>query len=109
MTGPIYEDPTNPLPNADDTHTVPSHFWKILAGYDAHGLWVASFIFAQTTPRNADIEDHLVSVDEVETRSGLDFFRELDDADEGVLEATAPTVAEWTAILPTRGCPAPVR
>jgi len=109
MTGPLYENTMAPLPLADEPHTVPSGFWKIVVGADGGGVWVASFAFDQDTPRDADIEDHLVSVDDLEGRTGLDFLRELPDGEEGVIEGTALQPPEWAQILPDRSCPAPVR
>jgi endonuclease G len=90
MTGPLYEGPTAPLPNADEPHTVPSGYWKIVAvqptaGYDS--IRVAGFIFDQDTPRDADVLDYLVTVDEVEQRSGLDFMWELEDGVESEIES----------------------
>ena len=41
----------------------------------------------QGTARNADILDYLVTVDDVEARSGLDFLWELPDAEENQVEA----------------------
>ena len=55
MTGPLYDGttPAAQLPSANEAHTVPTGFWKILATVEPPGVWVAAFIFEQTTPRNA--------------------------------------------------------
>ena len=42
---------------------------------------------AQNTARTSPVIDHLTTVDEVERRSGLDFFWELPDMLENALEA----------------------
>jgi endonuclease G len=104
MTGPLHDGTpaAAPLPNADEPHTVPTGFWKILATNELDFL--AAFIFEQDTPRNADVADHLVSVNEVEQRSGLDFFREVDDPQEDVLEGVVLTAAEWNGFVPVQGC-----
>jgi hypothetical protein len=40
---------------------------------------VAEFILDQDTPGDADVLDHLFTVDDVENRSGLDLFPEMPD------------------------------
>jgi len=87
MCGPLYEAPMPSLPNCDEPHRVPSGFWKIVAVPDGGVLRVAAFIMEQNTPRTAPVIDHLTTVDEVEQRSGLDFFRQLPDAEENAMEA----------------------
>lgn len=89
ITGPLYERAMRPLPMADEPHTVPSGYWKIVAIADTTGtLQCSAYIFAQETPRNDAVRDHLCTVDEIETRSGLDFFVALDDESEARLEAS---------------------
>jgi endonuclease G len=105
MTGPLYESQMAPLPQADEPHTVPSGFWKILVLLRGNGPWVAAFIFGQDTPRDSPVAGHLVSVDEIEARSHLDFFRELPSSLENSIEATALTTQQWQASLPEHGCP----
>jgi hypothetical protein len=46
-----------------------------------------AFIFAQETPRQVDFTTFIVPIDEVEQRSGLDFFWELPDEVENALES----------------------
>jgi len=48
---------------------------------------MAAFIMGQTTPRTSPLIDHLVTVDEIEQRSGLDFFWQLPDAEENAMES----------------------
>lgn len=91
MTGPLYEREMPPLPKADEAHRVPSGYWKIVAvqeGDDASSIHLAGFIFDQDTTRNEPILNHLVTVDEIERRSGLDVMRELPDDVEATLEST---------------------
>ncbi len=76
-----------PMPNCDEPHKVPSGFWKIVAVQDGSTLHVAAFIMEQATARKSPAIDHLTTVDEVEQRSGLDFFWQLPDAEENAMEA----------------------
>jgi endonuclease G len=87
MCGPLYEAPMPPLPNCDESHRIPSGFWKIVAVPDGKILRVAAFIMEQTTARASKVIDHLTTVDEVERHSGLDFFWQLPDAQENTLES----------------------
>jgi len=93
MTGPIYEVPMPPLPCCDEMHQVPSGFWKIVAADDLGTLHIAAFIMEQHAVRTSGAIEHLVTVDTVEQRTGLDFFWELPDAEEDALEAAAD--AAW--------------
>jgi endonuclease G, mitochondrial len=97
MTGPLYESPMPPLPNCDEPHQVPSGFWRIVAVNDLGTLRVAAFIFEQGTARKAPVMDHLVTVDAVEQRSGLNFFWQIPGADENAMEAAdnAPWAGSW--------------
>lgn len=87
MTGPLYEREMPDLPDADDPHEVPSGFWKIVALDLPDGLHVMAVLLDQKASRDADYCERRVSVDEVETRTGLDFFWELSDEQESAVEA----------------------
>ena len=88
MTGPLYERTMPPLPNSDEPHVVPSGYWKIVCIEEGGEINLAAFIFDQDTPRDDEVLDHQVAVDELELRSGLDFFWELEDSQEDVLEGS---------------------
>lgn len=73
LTGPLYERAMPELPGADEPHRIPSGYWKVILVQDMDGsLRADAFIFDQETPRDADYCGHVVSVAEVEVRSGLD-------------------------------------
>ena len=80
MTGPLYERDMPALPNSDEPHKVPSGYWKIVVVEDSGKIHPAVFIMDQDTARDSKVLDHLVTVDEVEKRSVLDFLWELEDA-----------------------------
>jgi len=79
MTGPIYNAEVSPnLPNSDETHKVPSAYWKIIViPLDELNFKVFAFIMDQDTPRKGKIEDYLCTVKEIEKQSKLKFFSEL--------------------------------
>lgn len=90
MTGPLYEREMPSLPNADESHRIPSGYWKIVLVQESGSVTsikAASFIFDQETPRGVDVLDSLGTIDEVELRSGLDFLRELPDDLETTMES----------------------
>ena len=89
MTGPLYEEDMDELPGADETHVVPSGYWKIVAigkRGSTSTLKVTAFVMEQNTARSADFTTFRVTVDAVEERSGLNFFRELPTAVETLVE-----------------------
>jgi len=87
MTGPLYETQMRELPFADETHVVPSGYWKIVTVVESDNSFnTASFVFNQDTPRNDLVIDHITTIDDIESRSGLDFFRELEDTEEATLQ-----------------------
>lgn len=92
ITGPLYEEAMPPLPTADEPHIVPSGYWKIITLTDSSGTPASclAWLFPQATTRDASPADHLCSVDEIEMRSGLDFFPALDDLREAAMEAAVP-------------------
>ncbi len=92
LTGPLYEREMPPLPNADEPHKVPSGYWKILAVQpdpgDPAALQTAAFLMDQNAPRDTAPMKYLSTVNEIERRSGLNFFADLPDTIEESLESS---------------------
>lgn len=75
MTGPIYKRDMPPLPNADESHVVPSGYWKIITGvWSGNELRTVGFVMDQNTPRNSPLRRHLKTVRHIERLTGLNFF-----------------------------------
>ncbi|MCF8276208.1 MAG: DNA/RNA non-specific endonuclease [Flavobacteriales bacterium] len=88
MTGPLYERTMPPLPKANETHKVPSGYWKVvILPSGPNSFQQAAFIMDQASGRNDSVISKIVSIDEVEKRSGLDLLWQLDDAQENNIEA----------------------
>lgn len=90
MTGSLFEREMDSLPQANEPHKIPSGYWKIIliqptSSYNS--IKSASFIFDQETLKTDKIIDHLCTIDEIETRSGLNFLRELPDDIEEKIES----------------------
>lgn len=86
-TGTLYERKMPELPNTDEVVIIPSGYWKIIiVPLSSRKFETAAFIFDQNTPREVLPIDSLVTIDEIERRSGLDFFWELEEQEETKLE-----------------------
>lgn len=66
---------------------VPEAFFMIMIDESDGRTRAQAFLFPQETPAGADPANYLVSIDELERRTGLDFFPDLPDAAENALEA----------------------
>tara|TARA_R110001606_G_C15400259_1_gene652790 strand:- start:7621 stop:8385 length:765 start_codon:yes stop_codon:yes gene_type:complete len=86
VTGPLYEWTFGTLPGADETHTIPSGYFKVVIT-DVNG-WVeaSAFIMEQNANRADDFCSTEVTVDEVESRSGLNIMPSLASYKESSVE-----------------------
>jgi endonuclease G len=88
VTGPIFSAEPNTLKQS--RVAIPDAFYKILiqpGNADSPGKALA-FIFPQNAKPNDSLMKFVTSIDEVEQRTGLDFFHRLDDALETRLESS---------------------
>lgn len=89
VTGSLYDGPPMPpLPKADESHTVPTGFFKVVVAPGAPAE-IRAYIVPQRLGSGSDPEGYRTTVDEVERRSGLDLFWRLEDAIEASLEAAS--------------------
>ncbi len=87
MTGPLYERTMPVLPKADEYHKIPSGYWMIISVFDDKKIKTVGFIMEQETPRKSELKSHLQTINDIEKRAKLDFFRELEDKEEWRLES----------------------
>ena len=66
---------------------VPEAFYMIVVDESDGRVRAEAFLFPQDTPGAAKMDDYLVSIDEIERRTGLDFLGELPDEAEDALES----------------------
>ena len=94
MTGPLFEQVMPSMPGADEDHRVPSGYWKVVAVDDGGDTKVAGFVFGQGTGRDASHceDEHLATVREIESRTGLDFFHALASERQDAIEMGVPTL-----------------
>lgn len=83
IVGPIYEGPVKKLPSGS---VVPSAFFMLIADETAQGPRFQAFIMPQATKRGANFREFRTSVQEVQAKTGLNFYWELPDPIEMRLE-----------------------
>jgi len=72
---------------------VPNYFYKILMDYNRGKPKMIAFLMAHETS-GRPLSDFVVSVDQIESLTGIDFFPQLNDAIEDRLEASSSS-KEW--------------
>ncbi len=90
LTGPLYERSMPSLPSADESHKIPSGYWKIIIYQTTKKLdsiITEAYILDQNISKTADYRNFTVSIDEIEQRSKLNFLSELPDQLEKKIEA----------------------
>ena len=85
-TGPIFEGSTKTIGKANIKIAVPSAFFKVVFCPEQQRM--VAFIVPNSPDASYKVRKHLVSVDDVEQRTGIDFFAALDDNNENLLEST---------------------
>lgn len=90
FTGPLFESPEAGRIGPGQV-AVPSHTFKVALAIYGQRKYMAAFI----VPNQAEAARQppacfAVTVDQVQTRTGLDFFRALDDEEEHRLESSPP-------------------
>lgn len=88
ISGPVYpEHFMDNVFNRVGLVEVPSAFYKIIVAPDAQNPRALAFIMPQDVKGNEPLDDYAVSIDEVEARTGLNFFPDLSPAMEEALES----------------------
>ncbi len=89
VTGPLYEYYWATLPGANEGHVVPSGYFKVVLTISGSG-WVdaSAFIMEQSTSRSSNYCTKQVTIDEVESRSGLNIMPSLPSYKESAVEGS---------------------
>lgn len=90
ITGGVLEDNLMSI-GAEDV-SVPNYFYKIIARKDGSTIKLIGFLF-ENKPSSATLKAKAVSIDEIERRTKIDFFKNLSDNLENKLESTIDTAA----------------
>jgi endonuclease G len=92
IAGPVYDRKRKRLKSGVE---IPDAFFKIVVDVDEGGGGVRVLAFlVPNRKRPPELSACLVPVDEIESRTGLDFFPDLDDGEEEALERRTPS-ALW--------------
>ena len=84
VTGPIYVwNETETI--GPDQVSIPTHFYKVI--FDPVRIEAIAFILPNQKLNSDDLPTFIVSVDQVEAETGLDFFSEIEDNVEDLVEA----------------------
>lgn len=96
LTGPVFIGPRDKLEKLGKTDIpVPTHFYKILYDFTPPQKMIAFLIPNQKT--TGKLEKFIVSVDEIEELTGLDFFSSISPEEELMLEAISD-IRAWKKI-----------
>ncbi len=82
ITGPIFTHSDGAIGNGV---TVPHAYYRVVM--DLAGKRAIVFILPQENVSASKLADYVVTVDEVEEQTGLDFFTELPDEQEEAMES----------------------
>jgi endonuclease G len=90
IVGRVFAGPSDPRPRRLDGSgpEIPVACFKIILDESAGRIRTLAFLFPTDTPRGFPIGNYLVPIDEIERRTGLDFFPALADVTESTLEST---------------------
>lgn len=73
--------------------TVPKHYFKVIYNPNKDGKMIAFILPNEKSSK--PLESFVVSVDEIESRTGIDFFPDLNDSLENALESNS-NITSWT-------------
>ena len=88
VVGCVPGDEEDRLPSGVD---VPKAFWQVIAAQDADGVRALAVYMPRNIPYSAFPVHNIVTIDELEERTGLDFFPDMPDFLQKPLEADRPT------------------
>ncbi len=95
VTGPVFKDNDNDglveyLTIGSDQVAVPTHYFKIVLSKkeNQQDQYEALAFLIPNQKLDGEFSDYLVSVDRIEELTGLDFFSNMPDDDEAVMETT---------------------
>ncbi|UYO73740.1 DNA/RNA non-specific endonuclease [Halomonas qinghailakensis] len=92
ITGPIFPERfMDNVFNRVGFVEVPEAFYKIIVVPDEEATLALAFIMPQDVRGNEPLDDYLVTIDEIESRTGLNFFPDLSSEREAVVEGLLRT------------------
>lgn len=92
--GPIVTDASTTIGTSHKI-VVPQYFYKVFLRQKKDGSWTSLGFVMPNAPGNRPLMTYMHSVDEVEQLTGIDFFYNLPDSIEDIIEADY-TISDWT-------------
>lgn len=92
ITGGILTDSLHTI--GENEVAVPLYFYKIILDFTDPGIKAIAFLM-ENSSSSAPLQDFIVSIDSVESLTGIDFFPDLDSQMERELESTL-SIQKWT-------------
>ena len=86
VTGPLYEWYFGTLPGADESHTIPSGYFKVVITDNSGWVEASAFIMEQNLSRSASFCPREVTINQVESRAGLNIMPSLPSYKEPAVE-----------------------
>lgn len=103
VTGPVLHDSLPAI--GPENVSVPAAYYKVILDYTQPGLKAIGFIMPNASS-TLPLQHYAVSIDSVETVTGIDFFPALPDHEEEALEKTI-CLRDWSwTVTPTATSPA---
>ena len=99
VTGPIFNPEKQRVTIGKNQVTVPEKYFKVLLATDSRSPKAIGFIIDNRSDGSKKLADYAVSVNAVESITGLDFFSELAPEDEERLENQC-NFSQWERSLP---------
>ena len=102
VTGPVLQDDLTKIPRAVNNVTVPKQFYKM--ALDLKNKRAIAFLMPNAL-NEKPLESYAVSIDQVESLTGIDFYHQLPEDIESALEANVDpreflSLAEQTDVIP---------
>jgi endonuclease G, mitochondrial len=88
VTGPILKPDLPKVPQGSHRVSIPEHYYKIVYDYSSTPQKAIGFIFPNTALPYR-LEKHVVSIDSIERRTGIDFFHLLPDSLQAIIESSS--------------------
>jgi len=107
VTGPVLHDGLPKIPQGSHRVSIPEFFYKVVI--DSKGKEKRGIAFILPNKKTSTrIIDYAVTIDSVEVLTGIDFFPELDDETESLIESEK-TISQWpVSATAVTGDPLPV-
>jgi len=86
VSGPLYEWYFGTLPQADESHTIPSGYFNIVITDNNGQVEASAYVMEQNLGRSANYCLREVTINEVESRSGINFMPTLPASKEPTVE-----------------------